>query len=156
MPDTPAPIPSDNNSEGSRDEPSCPCWCAGDHEDAPALHCSEAVLVPGIALVPRSCPNADGASTGQSRPLAAGVNIGNLGAGDGCIGLSGGDCAMGVTLSVVLHQRGNCPVAWVYIGDGSPQGLEISAETAWLLVRGLQRVLGCTLPVRPATSVRQM
>lgn len=144
MPDTPAPISNDNDSEGARDEPSCPCWCVGDHDDEPALHCSEAVLVPGIALVSGSCLSVDGESTGQSRPIAAGMGIGNLSAGEGCIGLAGGDCAVGVTLSVVLHQRGNCPLAWVYIGDGSPQGLEISVETAWLLARGLQGVLDWT------------
>lgn len=127
MPDTPAPISNDSDSEDKAAPGTCPHWCAGCHDDEPALHCSEAVLVPGIALVPSS---------------TARVGTGNLSAGEGCIGLTGGNCAVGVTLSVVLHQRGNCPLVWVHIGDGSPQGLEISVETAWLLVRGLGVVLG--------------
>lgn len=143
MPDTPVPRPSGSNSQAKAVIGTCPQWCVGGHDDEPepTRHCSETALVPGIALVPGACRDDDGDGKGQSRMAAAGIRLGNLGAGEGCISMAGGDCAVGVALSVVLHQRNNCPLTWVYIGDGSLHGLEISAETAWLLVRGLQVVL---------------
>lgn len=145
MSDTPVPRPSDSDSQAKAVPGTCPQWCVGGHDDEPesTRHCSETVLIPGIALVSRARCNGDGDGDGEGQPqlAPAGIGIGSLGAGEGCVVLPDGDCAVGVTLSVVLHQRSGCPLAWVYIGDGSPQGLEISVETAWLLVEGLRAVL---------------
>ncbi|WP_133177004.1 hypothetical protein [Mycobacteroides abscessus] len=148
MPDTPVPRPSGSDSEGTAVPGMCPQWCVGGHDDEPepVRHCSEAVLVPGIALAPSARRDGGGDGDGDGKNpsglASSGMGVGNLSVSEGCIGLSGGDCAVGVTLSVVLHQHSDSPLVWVYIGDGSPQGLEVSVETAWLLVMRLRAVLG--------------
>jgi hypothetical protein len=70
--------------------------------------------------------------------------VGEVGMTDGRIELSGGDEAVGVTLSVVLHSRSGSALTWVYVGGGGPGGLEISRETAWLLASSLSELLDST------------
>lgn len=54
---------------------------------------------------------------------------------------TGGEPAIGITLSVLLHGRTGSPLTWVFTDQGGPHGLEISSETAWLFIDAAKELL---------------
>ncbi|AGB22148.1 hypothetical protein Mycsm_01755 [Mycobacterium sp. JS623] len=116
---------NEDQNDGGRLE-LCPFWCIGEHDqdddDASRRHVSRSVLVPGIALIPPQGLNA-------------------IGTTDARIDLPGGEQAVGVMLSVVLHGRTGSPLTWVYLGDGGRNGWDISSETTWLLIEAVKELL---------------
>lgn len=131
----------DNEQESPRPawltEP-CPPWCIAEHQlqdhDADRSHISDSVMVPAITLLGRRTQPRASVRQAEHRPPVL--------VPDAVLTLPSGDQVSGLPLCVVLHRPVGSHITWVYIGDGGPDGLEVSGETAWLLIEAVGSVLG--------------
>lgn len=106
----------------------CPAWCVvlhttDDHE-SDRRHVSASLSVPVRELRP-----ADAAPPVVGEPDLSGPDDGP------------GDRTVATELAVCLQRRDGGPTTWVYVGDGTHQALELSADSWHRLLPALDRVL---------------
>lgn len=106
----------------------CPAWCvvlhAEDDFESDRRHMSASLSVPARELRAASA-------------APPGVGEADLpGPDDGA-----GDRTVSTELAVCLQRRDGAPTTWVYVGDGTHQALELSADSWHRLLPALDRVL---------------